>query len=361
MKTVITFGEIMLRLSPPGFERLFQSPLLAATFGGGEANVAVSLAHFGLDSRYVTRLPANAVGDAALRAVRAEGVNVDGVLRGGDRLGIYFAETGASQRAGVVVYDRAGSAVAGAGPGVFDWARLLSGAAWFRVTGITPALGPAAAATTLEAVEAARAAGARVSIDLNFRRKLWTEEEAQAVMRPLAARAHVVIANEEDVQACLGLAVRDTDVRRGGLDPAAYRETAVRVARDFGSELVRDHAPGEPVGKPERLERRPVGRGRGGLPRKPEIRRDPRRPDRRGRLVRRRPRLRARHRALPGGGARLRGRRQRPEADDPGGLQPRDGRRGRPPRGRRRERAGPAVAGDVRPGIPFHPPGFTPS
>ncbi|MBK9965370.1 MAG: sugar kinase [Holophagales bacterium] len=238
MKTVITFGEIMLRLSPPGFERLFQSPLLAATFGGGEANVAVSLAHFGLDSRYVTRLPANAVGDAALRAVRAEGVNVDGVLRGGDRLGIYFAETGASQRAGVVVYDRAGSAVAGAGPGVFDWARLLSGAAWFHVTGITPALGPAAAATTLEAVEAARAAGARVSIDLNFRRKLWTEEEAQAVMRPLAARAHVVIANEEDVQACLGLAVRDTDVRRGGLDPAAYRETAVRVARDFGSELV---------------------------------------------------------------------------------------------------------------------------
>ncbi len=238
MKTVVTFGEIMLRLSPPGFERLFQSPVLSATFGGGEANVAVSLAHFGLDSRYVTRVPANAVGDAALRTLRAEGVNVDGVLRGGERLGVYFAETGASQRAGNVIYDRAGSAVAAAGPGTFDWARLLSGAAWFHVTGITPALGPAAAAATLEAVEAARAAGARVSIDLNFRRKLWTEEKAQAVMRPLAARAHVVIANEEDVQACLGLAVRDADVRSGGLDPAAYRETAVRVARDFGSEIV---------------------------------------------------------------------------------------------------------------------------
>lgn len=238
MKTVVTFGEIMLRLSPPGLERLFQSPLLSATFGGGEANVAVSLSHFGLDSRYVTRLPANAVGDAALRALRAEGVNVEGVLRGGERLGIYFAETGASQRAGNVVYDRAGSAVAAARPEEFDWQRLLSGAAWFHVTGITPALGPAAAAATRDAVEAARAAGARISIDLNFRRKLWTEAEAQAVLRPLAARCHVLIANEEDLQACLGVAVRDADVRRASLDPAAYREAAVRVSRDFGTELV---------------------------------------------------------------------------------------------------------------------------
>ncbi len=142
MKKVVTFGEIMLRLSPPGFERLFQSPVLSATFGGGEANVAVSLAHFGLDSRYVTRVPANAAGDAAVSALRAEGVNVDGVLRGGERLGIYFAETGASQRAGSVIYDRAGSAVAGVKAGTFDWPRLLEGAAWLHVTGITPALGP---------------------------------------------------------------------------------------------------------------------------------------------------------------------------------------------------------------------------
>jgi 2-dehydro-3-deoxygluconokinase len=238
MKKVVTFGEIMLRLSPPGFERLFQSADLSATFGGGEANVAVSLAQFGLDSRYVTRVPANAVGDAAIAALRAQGVNVEGVLRGGDRLGIYFAETGASQRAGNVVYDRAGSAVAGAGPGTFDWSRLLEGAAWFHVTGITPALGPAVAEATREAVEAARAAGARVSIDLNYRRKLWTESEAQAAMRPLVARAHVLVANEEDLQSCLGYEVRDANVTTGGLDPAAYRETAVRVARDFGLEVV---------------------------------------------------------------------------------------------------------------------------
>ncbi len=238
MKKVVTFGEIMLRLSPPGLERLFQSPVLSATFGGGEANVAVSLAHFGLDSRYVTRLPANAAGDAALKALRAEGVNVDGVLRGGERLGLYFAETGASQRAGNVIYDRAGSAIAAATPGMFAWAQLLEGAVWFHGTGITPALGPTVAAATLEAVEAARAAGARVSIDLNYRKKLWTEKEAQAVMRPLASRAHVLVANEEDVQACLGLPVRGADVRSGDLDPAAYRETAVRVARDFGTELV---------------------------------------------------------------------------------------------------------------------------
>src|SRR5512139_888071 len=126
MKKTVAFGEIMLRLSPPGFERFFQSPVLGATFGGGEANVAVSLAHFGLDSRYVTRVPASAVGDAALKALRAEGVDVGGAVRGGDRLGIYFAETGASQRGGSVVYDRAGSAIASAGPGTFDWPRLLA-------------------------------------------------------------------------------------------------------------------------------------------------------------------------------------------------------------------------------------------
>ncbi len=238
MKKTVTFGEIMLRLSPPGLERFFQSPVLSATFGGGEANVAVSLAHFGLDSRYVTRVPANAVGEAAVSALRAEGVNVDGVLRGGERLGIYFAETGASQRAGNVIYDRAGSSIAGAKPGTFDWPRLLDGAAWFHVTGITPALGPEVAETTKQAVEAARAAGARVSLDLNYRRKLWTEREAQAAMRPLAERAHVLVANEEDIQACLGYEVRGADVTSGGLDPEAYRETAVRVARDLGVETV---------------------------------------------------------------------------------------------------------------------------
>ena len=238
MKRVVTFGEIMLRLSPPGFERFFQSPVLSATFGGGEANVAVSLAHFGLDSRWVSRVPANAVGDAAVKALLSEGVGVDGVLRGGARLGVYFAETGASQRAGNVIYDRAGSAISAAGPGTFDWPRLLEGADWLHVTGITPALGPGVAAATAEAVEAARAAGARVSLDLNYRRKLWTEKEAQAVMRPLAARADVLVANEEDVQSCLGIEVEGADVTSGRLDVTAYRETAARVAREIGAGIV---------------------------------------------------------------------------------------------------------------------------
>lgn len=238
MTRVVTFGELMLRLSPPGFERFFQSPLLSATFGGGEANVAVSLARFGLESRYVTRVPANAVGDAAVRTLRAEGVDVSGVLRGGSRLGIYFAETGASQRSGEVVYDRAGSAISEAGPGTFDWPRLLEGAAWLHVTGITPALGPGVAEATREAVEAARAAGARVSIDLNYRRKLWTQREAQTVMRPLASRAHLLVANEEDLQSCLGVEVRGADVASAALEVAGYREAAERVSRELGAELV---------------------------------------------------------------------------------------------------------------------------
>lgn len=238
MKRVVTFGEVMLRLSPPGFERFFQSPLLSATFGGGEANVAVALARFGLESRYVSRVPANAVGDAAVRALRAEGVDVSGVLRGGSRLGIYFAETGASQRPGEVVYDRAGSAIAEANAGTFDWPRLLEGAGWLHVTGITPALGPGVAEATREALESARAAGAKVSIDLNYRSKLWTEREAQAVMRPLAALAHVLVANEEDLQSCLGVVVAGADVAAASLDVAGYRAAAARVSRDFGSEVV---------------------------------------------------------------------------------------------------------------------------
>ena len=146
--TVITFGELMLRLGPPGFERLLQSPMLCATFGGGEANVAVSLAQFGLDSCYVTRLPANAIGDAAVRALRAEGVRTDGIVRGGSRMGIYFTETGASQRASTVLYDRANSSISELPPDAVDWDRVMQGAAWFHVTGITPALGAKTTAAT---------------------------------------------------------------------------------------------------------------------------------------------------------------------------------------------------------------------
>ena len=238
MARVVTFGEIMLRLSPPGFERLLQSPVLHATFGGGEANVAVSLAQFGHESHYVTRLPKNPVGEAAIKALRAEGVGVDRVIRGGDRLGIYFAETGASQRASTVVYDRAHSAIAEIEPGMVAWSEVLRGAAWFHCTGITPAISTSAAATAAEAVAAAKAAGARVSIDLNFRRKLWDEAGARKVMRPLVEGIDVVIANEEDLQACLGVEVAHTDVTAGALDVAAYRDAASRVCAEFGVKQV---------------------------------------------------------------------------------------------------------------------------
>jgi len=237
IKTVC-FGEIMLRLSPPGFERLFQSPQLQASFGGGEANVAVSLAQFGCDSYYVTRTPANPVGEAAIRALRAEGVRVDYVVRGGSRLGIYFAETGASQRPSVVVYDRAHSAISEMEPGNVSWPDVFKDAAWFHWTGITPALGRNGAECTREAIQYAKQAGARVSVDLNYRKKLWTEREAQRTMRGLVPLADVVIANEEDMQSVLGIAVPCADVTRGLLDPADYMKPAERVAAEFGVKYV---------------------------------------------------------------------------------------------------------------------------
>jgi 2-dehydro-3-deoxygluconokinase len=238
MPKVVTFGEIMLRLSPPGFERFLQSPRLSATFGGGEANVAVSLAQFGLDSYYVTRLPKHDIGEAAVRALRAEGVKTDYVLRGGDRIGIYFAEAGASQRASNVIYDRANSAVSQLEPGAVEWAKVLQTAVWFHVTGITPALGDKAAACTKEAIQAARNAGARVSVDLNFRRKLWSEAEAQQVMRPLMANVDLVVANEEDIQSVLGLEVPNTDITSGHLNLDGYRRVAQQLSTELGPPLV---------------------------------------------------------------------------------------------------------------------------
>jgi len=234
MVKTVCFGEIMLRLSPPGFERLFQTPALQATFGGGEANVAVSLAHFGCDSGYVTRLPSNGVGDAALRALRAEGVNVEHVIRGGSRLGIYFAETGASQRPSTVVYDRSHSAMSELQPGSVPWHDVFDGAAWFHWTGITPALSPSAAECTREAIQAARRAGARVSVDLNYRSKLWSEREAQQTMRPLMPLVDLLIANEEDLQSVLGVDVPHTDVNGGSLHVQGFRDAAERVAAEFG-------------------------------------------------------------------------------------------------------------------------------
>jgi 2-dehydro-3-deoxygluconokinase len=235
---VITFGEIMLRLSPPGFERFLQTPQFVATFGGGEANVAVSLAQFGLDSYYVTRLPKHEIGEAAVRALRAEGVRTDYILRGGDRIGVYYAETGASQRASTVIYDRARSAISEMEPDAVDWTRVFDGAQWFHVTGITPALGDRGAASTARAIGAARAAGVRISVDLNFRKKLWTEKRAQEVMGPLMRDVDVVIANEEDLQSVLGVHVPGTDVTSGQLNLEGFQQAAERVTRDFGPPMV---------------------------------------------------------------------------------------------------------------------------
>ena len=238
MVKTVCFGEIMLRLSPPGFERLLQSPTLQATFGGGEANVAVSLAQFGCDSSYVTRLPANAIGDAALRALRSEGVNVEHVVRGGSRLGIYFAETGASQRASNVIYDRAHSAISELQPGSVPWHDVFEGAAWFHCTGITPALSASARECTREALQAARRAGVTISVDLNYRKKLWSEEDAQQTMRPLMPLVDLVIANEEDLQAVLGIEVPHADVTAASLDVSGYRAAAERVATELGVKQV---------------------------------------------------------------------------------------------------------------------------
>ena len=238
MPKVVTFGEIMLRLSPPGFERFLQSPQFVATFGGGEANVAVCLAAFGLDSYYVTRLPKHAIGEAAVRALRAEGVRTDYILRGGDRIGVYYAEAGASQRASTVIYDRARSAISEMEPDAVDWAAVFAGAQWFHVTGITPALGDKGVGGNRASIKAARAAGVRISVDLNFRKKLWTEKQAQEVMGPLMRDVDVVIANEEDLQSVLGVHVPGTDVTSGQLNIAGFQEAAERVTRDFGPPMV---------------------------------------------------------------------------------------------------------------------------
>ena len=206
MALIVTFGEIMLRLSPPGKEVLFQSPRLEAVFGGGEANVAVSLAIFGHHARYVSAVPANDVGDAALRELRKWGVDTGFVIRQGQRLGIYFAETGANQRASKVTYDREGSGIAEAKRGDFDWSKALAGGGWFHVSGITPALSATAADLTLEAVKAARAAKVTVSVDLNYRAKLWKYGKgAREVMREVTRHADLLLGNEDDCQKALGV------------------------------------------------------------------------------------------------------------------------------------------------------------
>jgi 2-dehydro-3-deoxygluconokinase len=218
MTRVITLGEIMLRLKSPQAERLFQSPLLEATFGGGEANVAVSLARFGLEAALVTVLPGNQIGDAALAELRRHNVDTSRIVRGGKRLGIYFLEAGTNQRPSVVIYDRANSGMTEAGPGTFDWESVFQGARWFHISGITPALSQSAADLSLQAVREARARGVTVSCDYNYRGKLWNYgKKAPDVMRELVRHVDVGIANEEDCQLSLGITA--------GTDPGEQHAT----------------------------------------------------------------------------------------------------------------------------------------
>lgn len=233
MKKAVTFGEIMLRLKSPGRERLFQSPTLEASFGGGEANVAVSLANFGMKAVFVSALSSDAVGDAALAALRGRGVDVSFVRRTKDRTGVYFLETGADQRPSLVVYDRSGSAASAMAPGDFDWPAIFKDASWFHFTGITPALSRSAAEASAEASRAARAAGAKVSIDLNYRKKLWNYGvKAPDVMRSLVTLADLLIANEEDIQLALGIAA-DSDPSRGVVEAESYRALAEKTRAEF--------------------------------------------------------------------------------------------------------------------------------
>jgi 2-dehydro-3-deoxygluconokinase len=227
--TVATFGEIMLRLAPPGFERLLQTPTFEATPGGAEANVAVALCSLGAQARFITALPSNAVADAVVAELRRFGVDTSGIVRASGRLGIYYVEAGANQRPSRVVYDREFSSIALATVGTFDWPTLLAGADWFHVSGITPAISASAAQHAIDAVQAARAAGLTVSCDLNFRKNLWKWGQAAiAVMPRLAALADVLIANEEDVQTTLGIAAA-VDVHSGSLDPEHYRALTEQV------------------------------------------------------------------------------------------------------------------------------------
>ncbi len=233
-KTTVTFGEIMLRLAPPGFERFLQTPQFVATFGGGEANVAVALASFGLPAAYVTVLPdKHPIADAAIGELRRAGVDTSKIVRGKGRVGIYYLEAGANQRASKVVYDRGQSAIALAKPGDIDWDRAFEDAGWFHITGITPAISGSAADLALESVRRAREKGLTVSCDLNYRKNLWKwGKPAVEVMRELVKYVDIVIANEEDVQMTLGIQA-EVDVDSGSLDSAQYRKLTDKVLEEY--------------------------------------------------------------------------------------------------------------------------------
>lgn len=237
-KKVITFGELMLRLSTPGFTRFVQTQSFDVTFGGGEANVAVSLSNYGLDSYFVTKLPKHEIGQAAVNHLRRFGVKDDYIVRGGERIGIYFLETGASQRPSKVIYDRANSAVSLMQKGEVDWDKVFENADWFHWTGITPALGRNTQELLSEACKVAKSKNVTVSCDLNFRAKLWTTEQAQAVMKPLMKFVDVCIANEEDAEKSLGVKAEASNIEAGQLNIEGYFSVAKKLKEIYNFKAV---------------------------------------------------------------------------------------------------------------------------
>lgn len=238
MSKIVTLGEIMLRLSTPGFERFLQAESFDVCYGGGEANVAVSLANYGYDVSFVTKLPKNDIGESAIAALRKYGVDCSDIVRGGDRVGIYYLETGASVRPSKVIYDRAHSAIAEASPADFDFDSIFEGAEWFHFTGITPAISDAAAEVTKAALIAAKKHGLTVSCDLNFRKKLWSSEKAQKVMTELMQYVDVCIGNEEDAEKVLGFKPGKNDVTSGNLELAGYEDIFRQMKERFGFRYV---------------------------------------------------------------------------------------------------------------------------
>jgi len=237
-KKVITMGEIMLRLSTPGYKRFVQSESFDVTYGGGEANVAVSLANYGLDAHFVTKLPNNPIGQSAINHLRRFGVDTDYIARGGERVGIYYLEAGASMRPSKVVYDRANSAIAEASISDFDFDSIFEGAKWFHFSGITPALSKESAELTLAALKAAKKHGVTVSVDLNYRKKLWTEEEAKETMTKLMEYVDVCIGNEEDAEKTLGFKPGETDVTKGELELDGYKSIFKQMKEKFGFKYI---------------------------------------------------------------------------------------------------------------------------
>ncbi len=237
MSKIVTLGEIMLRLSPAGNRRFVQVDDFDVIWGGGEANVAVSCANYGHDAYFVSKLPEHEIGQAAVNALRRYGVDIRHVARGGKRVGIYYCETGASMRPSKVIYDRAGSAIAEADPEDFDFDAIMEGADWFHWSGITPAISDKAAELTRLACEAAKRHGVMVSVDLNFRKKLWTSEKAQSIMRPLMQYVDVCIGNEEDAELCLGFKP-EADVEGGETNAEGYKGIFRAMAREFGFKYV---------------------------------------------------------------------------------------------------------------------------